>query len=326
MMTDTDDLRIEELLRAAGPRPPLPDEMKNRLEASFRTELLASRRKLVRRNMYLGAGLVASLVLTVMTYLNWQQPVSLEVIAKVQRSSGQTYWQQGRETGPLRSGNLVHTDDILRTAEGWLAISPPGSDIEIRLDRMTEVRAARENSIELISGSVYVDVHSAAIHQPFTIYAQGISIDHIGTQFMVSMNEQNVSVAVREGEVVIESKEQRIRGRATTDEAALVELDSDHHLVTSKIKKHGDRWEWASTFAPEIDTDGMSIGEFLNWIARETGTRILYTSAEARAGANERIVGTIPTGDVLQALDTAMSLTRFNAVIEDGVIIVRNRQ
>jgi hypothetical protein len=87
---------------------------------------------------------------------------------------------------------------------------------------------------------------------------------------------------------------------------------------------HGQYWDWASKVAPDINTDGMPLNHFLEWVARESGMTIIYSSAEIRDAASNDVIlkGRIPTEDVLVALQIAMPLTPFRASVSDGVITV----
>ena len=334
-MTEADDQKLEQLVRQAGRRTPLPEEARSRFEESFRAELQVTRHRRLRHRLQFVSGIAASIVLAVAVVLVRNQPVEVDVIANVTRSHGQTFWQHDDEGGPLRSGNQIQPNDIIRTTEGSLAIRPGGANIDIRLDHMTEIEFVNGRSMRLIKGSVYIDAPISKLkagsgHQSFTTLVNGIAVDHIGTQYLVSIDEQGISVAVREGEVMIATGQQRHRSRASNNGGELIEFHDDHSFTTTRIVTYGERWAWANTLAPDIETDGMYLADFLDWVARETGFTIAYASPEIkqvvqyRGGDGLRLMGNRGTEDVFKALGAAMRNTQFSASIEEGVITIQH--
>lgn len=333
-MTDADDQKLEQLVRQAGRRTPLPDETRSLFEASFRKELQRTRNRRLRHRLQWTAGIAASFVLAVVLVLDRNQPAEIELIATVERSYGQTSWQQDDEGGPLRAGNRIQPNDIIRTAAGSLAIRPSGSSIDIRLDRMTEIEFVNSQSLRLMKGSIYIDAPvlkhtSGTAHQPFTTLVDGFEVNHIGTQYLVSFGEQGISVAVREGEVIIETDQRQYRSRAFDHNGELIEFRDGHSFTTTSITTYGDRWAWANTLAPDIETDGMYLVDFLDWVARETGFTIAYASPDIMQRVELKgedaivLIGSRQTEDVFKVLEEVMPNTQFSASIEEGVITIR---
>ncbi len=333
-MTESDDQKLEHLVRRAGRRTPLPEDVRSRFEESFKKELLITRKRRLRHRLQFTSAIAASLVLAVILVLVRNQPMEVEIIAAVERSHGQTFWQRDDEGGPLRSGNRIQPNDIIRTSAGSLAIKPSGTSIDVRLNHMTEIEFVNGRSMRLIKGSVYIDAPISKLkagsgHQPFTTLVNGIAVDHIGTQYLVSSTELGISIAVREGEVLIETDQQRHRSRAYDNGGELVEFHDDHSFTRTKIMTYGDRWAWANTLAPDIETDGMYLADFLDWVARETGFTIAYASSDIMQVVQSKgedkvvLIGSHRTEDVFKALGDTMRTTQFSASIEEGVITIQ---
>lgn len=323
-MTEADEQKLEELVRKAGRRPPLPEDVKARLENSFRKELNMVRGKALRRRVQIVTGIAASIILAVALIVSNNQESEPAQIASVERNKGQTFWRNDERSGPLRPGDQIQPNDVVRTSEGWLAITPNGLDIDIRLNRMTEVKFLDRGTVRLIKGSLYIDAGPAAKHQPFRILTDGIAIEHVGTQYLVSSGDGEISIAVREGEVIIEVENQLVRSNASNNTGQLTIIDEFHQFTTTSILTHGQYWDWASKVAPDINTDGMPLNHFLEWVARESGMTIVYSSADIRDGASNDVIlkGSIPTEDVMVALQMAMPLTPYRASVRNGVINV----
>lgn len=323
-MTETDDLKLEQLVRQAGHRTPLPEDIKARLEESFRKELQQARQKELRRKVQILVGIAASIILAVTLMVLNSKPPELTELATVERSKGQVFWQHEDQSGPLRSGNQIQENDIIRTAEGWLALKSKNIDINIRLDRETEIQFLGGNSVRLFKGSLYIDSGTSTKSRSFRILTDGITVEHVGTQYLVSSDSSGISVAVREGEIIIATKNQRIRSSALGKIGQLTKIGEDHQFTTTDIITHGPRWAWANQVAPQISIDGMSLDHFLHWVARQTGMTIRYESpAIQEAAVNMTLAGPHPTeAGILDILKTAMRTTPFHASIANGEISI----
>ncbi len=322
-MTDADDKTLEQLVRQAGRRTPLPQSARVKFEDTFRAELAATRKTINHQQTvrYAGAAACIALVSFFAVFLTTQpEPVT---VATVDRYTGATFWQDESTGGPLRSGNTVQTGDTVRTMEGSLALRPADAEIDIRLDRMTEVEFLDARTLRLNSGTVYVDARSRGTHQPLTILVDGLSVEHVGTQYQVQFIETGVSIAVREGEVTVASSKQKVQGKANETHGQLIQTTPGHDLEIVSIATHGERWDWVARIAPDVDTDGLLISDFLAWVSRETGLSVVYqTETISGLVKTQRILGPVPTGDVIRALQIAMDTTAFETRIEDGKIIV----
>jgi FecR protein len=327
-MTETEDQKLAHLVRQAGHRTPLPEDARRRFEAAFRRELGSSRRKQLRSRFQIGCGIAAGIALVTLMLLIRNQPVEAVVIATVKQSHGQTFWLNDDEGGPLRPGNRIQQNDIIRTSEGSLALQPDGGGVDIRLTRMTEIEFTSAQSMRLLEGSVYVDADASPL--PFTILADGVQVDHLGTQYLVSSTERGISVAVREGEVMIVTRQVKHRSRARQNAGELIEFQDDDNFTVSRIMTYDERWAWTNTLAQDIETDGMYLVDFLTWAARETGYSVAYASADIMQAVQYKgkdtralvLLGNHRTEDVFKALEAVMRTTQFSASIGQGVITI----
>lgn len=179
-----------------------------------------------------------------------------------------------------------------------------GDGNTVRIDQDTELQLHSKSEIELVSGRIYVDIPPTLGQNPSSVALRVLtqfgSVNHIGTQFMVSSETGSVQVAVREGSVSIDNNQQVFvtqKGQQTT----LGESDRVSH---ESILTYGADWQWAEQLAPAFELEGKTLDEFLSWVGRESGKQILFDTEAARNIARK----TIMHGSIDDAPLTAMQL------------------
>jgi len=86
-----------------------------------------------------------------------------------------------------------------------------------------------------------------------------------------------LTVEAREGRVAVEKGQ--IPAVARAGESLTIARDGS--VSRSQLDVYGESWRWAESVAPEFVIEGRSLDEFLAWAGRETGRKIVYTSADA---------------------------------------------
>ena len=143
------------------------------------------------------------------------------------------------------------------------------------------------------------------------------AISHLGTQFQARIDDAELTLQVREGAVDI---------KGPRAEVQIAAGESLHLTVNGEVRRraisaHDPSWQWAAEIAPELNLDGRSTADVLNWIGRETGQRVQYQSSQARqlASSEARGIGTLAP---VPALRTIPYMTSLDYSIVDGVITV----
>ena len=99
---------------------------------------------------------------------------------------------------------------------------------------------------------------------------------------IVRLLESAVRVRVREGAVLVESHRVEAGMELT--------LRSDGSLDRQKVASHGPAWSWVLKAAPPLAIEGLTVEEFLNRVARETGWQIRYADPEIAESAGTIVV------------------------------------
>lgn len=320
-----DERTLEEIFRHAAPRPKprrqAAEQAFERLYAEWRD--VVGRR---RRQRLAVVGLAAMLVVAAVTgslSLLREEPSPEPLRVAVLRASGAELRlnEQLRDPGELaareaelRAGDRLATGRDTRIALAW------GSG-SLRLDRATRVRFLEGGAVRLLTGSLYFDSTpfgaDAVTPARLEVVTPLGRIRHDGTQFLARVADERLTVSVREGRVHVVGDSIDV----AVDEGEAIEAGGDARFERRRVPAHDETWQWTAEIAPEVDLKGRTIGEMLAWIARETGRRVRYESAEARRLAESEARG-IASLAPLPALRTIPVMTSLECDVEGGYILV----
>jgi ferric-dicitrate binding protein FerR (iron transport regulator) len=232
--------------------------------------------------------------------------------AEVRHSTDGT-WQ------PLVATSPVAASDEIRTAgSGRVALRRPDG-LEIRLDTNTQLAFAGDEHARLAAGSVYVDAGTPGSGSgEFVVGTPYGDVRHVGTQYLASIHDSELLVAVREGSIAIDRGHVPVVARAGESLA----VHQDGSVVRTQADSHGQTWDWTAAVAPEFAIEGRSLDEFLTWAGRETGRKIVYTSADAAREAEQTVLKGSTSGLVPEAAVAAVfaSQPALHHVIAGGQI------
>lgn len=280
-----DDADLAALLRAVGPRvqPPadVAAEVRARVAAEWRATVAArqpARRRFVQPWMAMAASVATVAIAVGIALPRWigaGDPVAtvarVSGAAAVRHSAGGA-WQ------PLAAGSSITASDEIRTeAAGRVALRRPDG-LEVRLDTATQLAFSNDNRASLATGSVYVDAGTPGSgNAAFVIGTPYGDVRHLGTQYVASIRDDMLQVAVREGSVAIDKGQMPAVARAGES----LTIARDGAVSRKQLDVYGESWRWAESVAPEFAIAGRSLDEFLAWAGRETGRKVVYTSADA---------------------------------------------
>jgi ferric-dicitrate binding protein FerR (iron transport regulator) len=156
--------------------------------------------------------------------------------------------------------------------------------LEVRLDTDTQLAFAGGELARLATGSVYVDAGTPGSGRgEFVVGTPYGDVRHVGTQYLASVQVDALLVTVREGSIAVDRGQVPVVARAGESLA----VHQDGSVARAQIDPHGQAWHWAAAVAPEFTIEGRSLDEFLAWAGRETGRKIVYTSADAAREAEQ---------------------------------------
>jgi hypothetical protein len=123
---------------------------------------------------------------------------------------------------------------------------------------------------------------------------------------------------VREGLVAIGQRGSDVVGKA----GERLTLQGGQ-VSRSALASNAGSWAWVGSITPPFAIEGRSVDEFLAWAGRETGRRVVYSSAEAAQRARAIVLKGSVSGLTPDAAVTAvLSTTTLRPELDDGRIRV----
>lgn len=220
------------------------------------------------------------------TYYGGSEPHDPIQVAVIERQLGSVYLVP-EDTGlvELDGGEGLFEGQVVQTA-GASGLGLRIDGVSIRLDADSRLELLDRERLYLQRGRLYVDTQLADRGAGLVVRTDQGSVRHIGTQFIVAIESDELTVSVREGEV-------RIGGRFYDTQASKgdrVILKGTNRPVVDGITGHGDQWRWSEALSPPHVVHGKTADAFLHWIAAETGYRIVFSDDSARSIAESTVL------------------------------------
>lgn len=320
---ESNDASIEELLREVGARnEPSPDTAQAVMSAVHAEwlDIVQQRRRQQRVVAWrIAAGVALAVLVSTFAY-RFMAPVPAQV-ASVAYVDGHLLASADDDTPEARaSGQFIRVGDTLQTDEASRAAVSFPDGVSLRLDRHTRLTVDATDRITLTAGAVYIDAPSGRHDSgdTLTVNTHAGSVQHVGTQYEVRTEANAMLVSVREGRVLVTTP----TGSNTGEAGQVLRLNTDGELTRSLLSATDPYWEWALQAAPSFDIDNQSLAAFLQWIARETGRHIVYSTPQAQAAAADvKLRGSIAGLDADAALAAVLSTTQFRRYQTDATEI-----
>ena len=331
--TEREEEVVRQLLEAAGPRPPIPEEDLDVISAAARSawrtqvrQRTPERRPLRALPWALAAAVAIAVGLTMWWASRGERVPS--TVAWIETVTGPVHLEsESNDSRAIDRGESIPLGAFLRSTESARAAVKLAGGATVRLDTETRVRFVSADVLDLERGAVYVD--TGLVAQPRTALEVrtplGTARD-IGTQFavrIVGSNGTALLVRVRDGAVLTEQRGHTYRTGAGEE----LVLRHDGTTERRKVALSGADWEWVLAASPRFDIEGRTLGEFLDWISRETGWRIDFAD-EGLANSADEIVLHGSIGDLRpdRAPFAVLPGAGLAGEIEDGTLVVQRRR
>lgn len=331
---ERDEEAMARLLRLAGPRAEIPADAESRVYARVLKEWQASTEapddarvyKFVHRSWKRDAALAATkrwilpialaasaaLVAIFISQPEQVPPVAVGTVAKVvSPAAGGSAFALGDE---------IYVGMTIETGDGQGMSFLLARNESLRLDEDSALRVDTRDQFTLLRGRVYADTGE------FVYRDGGLRIDtafgavtDIGTQFAVSIQDDLLDVAVREGRVDVRNDTHKYVAMSGERIRLLEqgEVDVDPLALTDEY------WNWTTNLAPAFDIEGRSLMDFLKWAARESGRILYFEDTELRMAAMRTdLHGSIADFSPLEAIESVLATTAFRYHIEHDRIVI----
>lgn len=316
---------VDELVRIADPGPDIPADGAERVKAAVKPAWRSQVRARSRRRMFLAVAAAAAVavIASAVFFLGGGTPpfdavrvATVEVVrgsVEVVSADGATMTLPDEPSlTPILTGSLLRTDAHSRVS---LRL---GSGPSLRLDHTTSARLTAANRVELDGGAVYVDSQPSNGESLEVLTRLG-AVRDVGTQFEVRLFDGPLSVSVREGEVSVTRDNTEIGVRSGT----AVRFAADGTVEQGEVDPTSPIWAWVQEVAPPFDIEGRSVVAFLDWVSRETGASIRFSTPEVEAFARETMLhGTSEGLSPAEAPELVLASCGLDFSWEGGSLVV----
>lgn len=221
-------------------------------------------------------------------------------------------------SGPATGGKPLHAGSRIHTEHGGLVLLANGR-MSIRIGPDSDLTLESAKQIRLLRGRMYLDSGTTSgEHQLLTVMTSLGSIEHLGTQYQVRVDHHILSLLVREGQVRLTTQDtvQQV------DAHESAEVGDTGHVQIRPIPDYGSIWAWTSELHPDFAIEGRTLAEFLEWFTHETGQRVDFGSAAAKAAAASiRLSGSVTGLSPQAALAAVLASTQFMIESSDAGVL-----
>lgn len=328
---DDDERELAALLRRASPRVAPSDRAREAarvaVEGAWRETLAvtgtvvgveqgrAAPSRRTRWPLALAASLVIALLGVSVVY---RAEVARPAVAQIERVDGLVTLQGARwwsRESRAADGMPLVSGAVLETTNSSVALVNWGPALAVRLASDTSVQAQGDDELLLRQGRVYIDARGGASALRVTT-PQGV-VSHVGTQYEVAVSGREVTVAVREGAVMLEQQAEARRIEAGQQ----LRLDASGSAIVAPIAPADAQWQWIGALPLPIDIEGLELHTFLQWYSHETGRQVRFATPSMEAAMRGiQLHGSVDGLTVDEALRTVLASSGLEAAVAGEMV------
>lgn len=317
---------LAELIRRAGRRPtPRTEDFERVRLAShlaWQMKVHAVRRR--RAMWYALAASVMAAAVGLLALLQGTPPLAVAEMT-VARGRVEQLAPRSERWETLAPAQAISAGTRLRTADDGGAAFELADGTILRVSGSTSLVFASAERLALDAGTIYVDTGPAVRPGGVEISTARGTVHDIGTQFEVRAYSSELRLRVREGRVQVVTAVTTIPYETPAGEELL--LAADGAVARSSIATDGDEWRWAQALATSVDLDGGTAFEALQWVARETGKRLIFADVNTEILARKAVFHGSSVGlEPLQILEVVMATSaELDYALGEGTLVIRRR-
>lgn len=228
------------------------------------------------------------------------------------------------EIHPLQRAQPLSEGAVLRSGHEYWAAGQALMQLEgggnLRVAAGSEFEILDKSDVRLEIGELYVDIPPGSrAGSSFVARTSAGEFRHVGTQFALAVAGGETRLRVREGSV----RWLAAAGESTIDAGNEVVFSNGVKTAERSIDTSGKDWDWIARSTPDFEIENRPLGDFLEWVARESGRKLVLADDQARKKVTTiRMHGSVHGLTPLQALAAVMSATELRYELPDGQIRV----
>lgn len=309
---------IARLLRRAGRRPVPPPDTVARIRAQVHAEWKAGVARRSQQRWLAMAASVALLAAGTWWTLSLRDRLPAAIVARIERGNPRLHIDGAARSTQTGANDIMLGDRIETPADRGIVLktipaTADGAAITLRLAAASSVRWEAAGQVRLLRGGLYVDTGEPHARAPaFAIDAGDSHVEHIGTQFMTTLDGEQVNVAVRDGIVRVSASGETATFERGQQARVLRAADGRSTIDRVAVDPAGAAWGWADALAPRVLIEGETLLAVLQQMAREGGIALRFESAAVQSETGTTLLhGPALELPPLQALQAVLATTSF---------------
>lgn len=319
--TSDEEAAVERLVQLGGPRRVPDPGARARARETMRGVWRETVQARARRRRIVGAGgalAAAAAIIIAVVLTRGRGPTPAVEVARIVTGTVTVRLQDGSGTRGARPGDALLSGETIVTGPQDLAALSLSGGGELRMNSGTSLRLAAARRFDLSAGQVYLDSGSTAAAALMVETPAGLVRD-IGTRFDVRIEGPRVRVRVRDGAVRLLTRGLEVDAAAGNQLVASPGARPD----VSPVPTYGAEWNWITRAAP-FAIEGATLDDFIRWIEREDGRRVVFADPGLRKTAGAaRLHGSVAGLTAEDALGIVLPASGLTYEISGDRIIVR---
>ncbi|MCB1583720.1 MAG: FecR family protein [Marinicella sp.] len=322
-MTDMNNKDIEHLLTKAGhrikPEQSVRDEVYNEVHALW---LKTHGQPFYRKHaLKIAASFIAIFTLFGFVLINQGQQPVFNIANQIVLQGQINISHDNKSWALLNDDETISPGDYIKTQKNNRLLVELNNGNQFRVDENTHLKIASNNEIQLMSGRIYIDSDSSTGHHKLTVNTPVAYVNHIGTQYSVSFVDDELSIGVRNGLVLVNGEQ---IPQSELKKGKLFSVKNDGAISYSDISPYDRSWDWTQKINRGFVIQNSALSEYLDWVSSETGYPIKWASDAVKIHANNIILaGSINGIMPFDSLAVILPTTSLNYSIVDDQIYIQ---
>lgn len=327
--SDRDEGLVDRLVKLADPGPEIPTDGANRIREAIRPAWRREVRARSRRRLLWGAGSVAAtavvaVAVTLVFLAGRGSIVPVDPVGHLAVVFGTVELEspngERSSLGEADAGIEILPGSVVRTGNSSRAAFTLADGHSLRMDAGSELGIEGQTVVMLVDGAVYLDSDDTD-GSGLEVRTSFGTAREIGTQFEVRRMDDSLTIRVREGRVALSRDAEDLM----IDQGTTLTIAPDGSRSAAAIPTYDPAWDWTQSVAPAFELEGRSASDLLDWVSRETGLWVSFSSPEVEAAARKAVLhGSLAGVSPAEAPDLVLPGCGLEAARGIGTLTIRD--
>lgn len=222
--------------------------------------------------------------------------------------------QDPNKPQPMTPDTRLKPGDVIQSSDESYLVWHLNDGSELRQAPNTRITWQNEQRIDLLAGQLFHNTDVTPSAKPFVISTNLGTVSHVGTQYVVNHQPNELQVAVKTGEVSINNHQEK----HTIKHNELISISPSGAEPVQIFSSHNHPlWSWTFKTEQPYSLNGQSLHDFVVWISQKADLTVNWHGLQ-EAAKNVSLQGTINNMTVDMALKTVFASTDYNYQIHQG--------